>query len=75
MSQMDNNNMNEMLNSLGETANQIGLFFTNVKENLSEEQKAELDKQLGGAGGFNSQMNRVSNDLSNALKDLNNFKA
>lgn len=74
MSQTDNN-LNEMLSSLGETANQIGLFFSNVKNNLSEEQKAELDKQLGGNGAFNTEMNKVSNDLGKALNDLKNFNA
>ncbi len=76
MNQADNKfkkDNEDVLSSIGNAASQINHFLTNVREKLTDEQRAELDKELASSGGFNEKMNKVSADLGKALQDFNKF--
>jgi hypothetical protein len=73
---MENNkdsNAGDMLNSLSNTANELSKFLVNVQRNLSPDQRAAVEKELGGSAAFNSQMGNLQKDLTNAMKDINKF--
>lgn len=67
------NELSDMLNSLGSTAGKVSNFLNALQSNLTDEQKEALNKELGGAGGVFSQMNKVQEDMTKALKDLDNL--
>lgn len=67
------NNTSNILNSLGNTAQQLGDFLNNIQKTLNPEQKAELDKEM--KGNFAKEMNKVQSDISKAIEDINNFNA
>jgi Spy/CpxP family protein refolding chaperone len=70
---MVNNDMNKMVESLSDTANQIGKFLNTMQSQLTPEQKAELDKALGADGNFAKQMTKAQVELTDAMSKLNNF--
>jgi hypothetical protein len=72
MNPMDND-VNNLIGSLANTAGQMSDFLTNIQKKLTPEQKELLDKELGGDGKFNSEMKKTQKELTKVLKDLNNF--
>lgn len=72
MSQTDNNTK-DILNTLANTANQLSSFFSKVQDSLTPDQRAMLDKELGGTGAFNKKMNKTQKDLDKVMSNLNNF--
>ncbi len=75
MSQTGNNSLNETLDSLQNAAKMAGNFLNELQGKLTPEQKAELDKHLQGEGGFNSKMEKVNKDLTEAMNSIKNFKS
>lgn len=75
MNQTDNkNNLSEMLSSLGETSGKVSSFLNALSGSLTPEQKAALDKELGGNDAFQGQMKKAQEDLTKALSDIQKFK-
>ncbi len=73
MNQTVNNDMSKMVESLNDTAKQIGNFLNTVQSKLTPEQRAELDNALGADGNFAKQMTRANSELANAIDKLNNI--
>lgn len=68
------NNVSDVLGSLGETASSVSTFLNALQTSLTPEQKAELDKRLGGNNAYADTMKKAQNDLTKALLDIQKFK-
>jgi hypothetical protein len=67
------NNAADILNSLGQTADKVSSFLTDMQKSLTPEQKKMLDKEMGGSQAFQQKMKEAQDNLTKALSDIHKF--
>lgn len=67
-------NINNLISSLGDTANQIGSFMNHIKNNLTPEQQAAIEKELGGLDKVNEKLAQAQKEVQKAQAAFTNIK-